>query len=160
MTAITSHHGWDVIVGVASPGATDVTVGDGGTVSWAGPTGLARCLGVQIGNDAVLAGTVAGDPVDTEPRFGFPPPLGWLGGQLVDGIHHCPSRGSLAAVMAVADDGRSLVVLDDRAFLDGALLAAGVLLAVEGHHGPVWKSSSRYLELISEFGLVLADTAA
>lgn len=160
VTAITSPHGWDVCVGITSPGGAEVTVSADGAVSWAGPTGLARSLGVRFGKDAILAGTVVGDPVDSEPRFGFPAPLGWLGGELVDGIHHCPSQGSLAAVMAIADDGRSLVVLDNRAFLDGALLAAGVLLAVEGHRGPVWESSTRYLDLISDFGLVLAETAA
>lgn len=160
VTAITSPRGWDVCVGVSNPGGTEVTVGTGGGVSWAGPTGLVRCLGARIGDDAVLAGTVAGDPIDTEPRLAFPPPLGWLGSQLVDGIHHCPTSSSVAAVMAVTKDGRSIAVLDDRAFLDGALLAAGVILATEGHRGPVWESWSRYLELISDFGLVMADTAA
>lgn len=160
VTAITSAAGWDLCVGIDQPGATEVTVGPGDGVSWAGPTGLARCLGVRIGTDALLAGTVPGDPIDTDPRFGFPPPLGWLGSELEDGIHHCPTPGSVAAVMAVTSDGRSLVVLDERAFLDGALLAAGVLLAAEGHRGPVWDAPSRYLDLIADFGLVLAEAAA
>lgn len=158
--AITSAAGWDVTVGVSHPDATEVTPGPGGAVSWAGPTGLARCLGGRVGSDALLAGTVTGDPIDAGTRFGFPQPLGWLGGELTDGIHHCPTHGSVAAVMAVAPDGRSLAVLDDRAFLDGALLAAGVLLAVEGHRGPVWDASERFLDAILDFGLVMAEVAA
>lgn len=160
VAAITSAVGWDFCVGISNPEATEVTVGPGGDVSWAGPTGLARCLGDRVGGDALLAGTVTGDPVDAVPRFAFPQPLGWLGGELTDGIHHCPTRGSVAAVMAVTSNGRSLAVLDDKAFLDGALLAAGVLLAVDGHRGPVWEASGRYLELIADFGLVMAEVAA
>lgn len=160
VVAITSPDGWDVCVGVSNPEATEVTVGPGGGVSWAGPTGLARCLGDRIGGDALLAGTVTGDPVDAVTRFAFPQPLGWLGGELADGIHHCPTHGSVAAVMAVTSDGRSLAVLDEKEFLDGALLAAGVLLAVDGHRGPVWETPNRYLDLIADFGLVMAEVAA
>jgi hypothetical protein len=83
-----------------------------------------------------------------------------LGGELVDGVHHCPVQGSLAAVMAVGDDGRSLVVLDEREFLDAALLAGGVILAAVGHRGPVWDAAERYLDVIEDFGLVLADASA
>ena len=155
--AITSALGWDVAVGVTETGVPQVSVGAGGDVEWAGPTGLARALGFRLGTDAVLAGTVEGEPIASEPRFGFPPPLGWLGGAAIDGIHHCPTRGTVAAVMAVADGNRALVVLDDRLFLDAALLAAGVLLAADGHQGPVWTAAERYLDLIGDLGLVLAD---
>lgn len=156
--AITTPDGWDITVGIST--GVSVTVGEGGAVSWAGPSGLARSLGERLGGVVRLAGTVPGQPLDSELRFGFPPPLDWLGGELVDGIHHCPTRGSLAAVMAVDDRGRALVVLDDRGFLDGALLAAGVLLAAEGHRGPVWETHQRYIELLTELGLVLADRAS
>ena len=158
--AIESADGWDVAVGVSHPGAVEVTVADGGHVSWAGPSGLVRCLGLRLGGTPRLAGTVPGDPIEGSARFAFPPPLGWLGGEAVDGIHHCPVQGSLAAVMAVGDDGRSLVVLDDREFLDASLLAAGVILAANGHRGPVWEDADGYLEVIEDFGLVLADTSA
>lgn len=153
--SITSADGWDITVGVST--GVSVTVGETGDVSWAGPSGLARSLGLRLGGAARLAGTVPGEPIDSELRFGFPPPLDWLGGEPVDGIHHCPTRSPLAAAMAVNDSGSALVVLDDREFLDGALLAAGVLLAVEGHRGPVWDAHDRYLELVGDLGLVLAD---
>lgn len=159
-TAVASADGWDVVVGTSQPGALEVTVADGGAVSWAGPSGLARCLGIRIGGTARLAGTVQGEPIEGSARFGFPPPLGWLGGELVDGVHHCPVQGSVAAVMAANDDGRSLVVLDDQEFLDAALLAAGVILAADRHRGPVWDSADRFLEVIRDFGLVLADASA
>lgn len=155
--AITDADGWDITVGISH--GLSVTIGEGGVVSWAGPSGLARSLGAKLGGLVRLAGTVPGQPIDSELRFGFPPPLDWLGGELVDGIHHCPTRSPLGAVMAVDDDGRALVVLDDRDFLDGALLAAGVLLAAEGHRGPVWDAHQRYLDLITDLGLVLADRA-
>lgn len=158
--AIDTADGWDVVVGLAQPDAVDVTVAEGGTVSWAGPSGLARCLGLRVGGDARLAGTVKGDQIDGSARFGFPPPLGWLGGEPVEGIHHCPVNSSLAAVMAVGEDGSSLVVLDEQEFLDAALLAAGVILAATGHRGPVWDDADRYLDVIEEFGLVMADAAA
>jgi len=158
--AIEDPVGWDVAIGVSATGVPDVTVGAGGHVSWAGPSGLARALGLRLGGEPRLAGTVAGDPVESGERFGFPSPIGWLGGELADGIHHCPMRGSLAAVMAESGDGRALVVLDDRSFLDGCLLAAGALMAIEGHHGPVWTDAERYLALIEDVGLVLADRAA
>jgi hypothetical protein len=158
--AIDAADGWDVVVGLSQPGSTEVTVAEGGGVSWAGPSGLARCLGIRAGGDARLAGTVKGDPIDGSARFAFPPPLGWLGGEPVDGIHHCPVQGSLAAVMAVSEDGWSLVVLDEKDFLDAALLAAGVILAAEGHRGPVWEDADRYLDVIEDFGLVLADASA
>jgi hypothetical protein len=61
--------------------------------------------------------------------------------------------------MATQPDGASLVVVDDRQFLDGVLLAAGVLLASGGHRGPVWEAAADYLDLIVELGLVLADRA-
>jgi hypothetical protein len=158
--AITSANGWDVTVGTdVAPPTPDVTVGPGGAVPWAGPTGLARVLGVRLGAGSALAGTVVGDPIHSGPRFGFPPPLGWLHGRPVEGIHHCPVRGSVAGVMATQPDGASLVVVDDRQFLDGVLLAAGVLLASGGHRGPVWEAAADYLDLIVELGLVLADRA-
>ena len=157
---IDAAEGWDVVVGLPQPGAAEVTVAAGGAVSWAGPSGLARCLGSRLGGEARLAGTVVGEPIDGSARFCFPPPLGWLGGELVDGVHHCPVEGSLAAVMAVNDDGRSLVVLDEQEFLDAALLAAGAILAADGHRGPVWGAADRYLEVIGDFGLVLADASA
>lgn len=135
-----------------------MTVGEGGDVSWAGPTGLARALGSRLGPEAQLAGTVQGDPIRSETRFGFPQPIGWLGGEEVEGIHHCPTRGSLSAVMAVLPHGQALVVLDHREFLDGSLLAAGAMLAAEGRLGPVWQAADRYLDLIQDFGLVIADT--
>lgn len=158
--AIDSADGWDVVVGLSRNDSAEVSVAGGGTVSWAGPSGLARCLGMQLGGDVRLAGTVRGEPIEGTARFAFPPPIGWLGGELVDGVYHCPVQGSLAAVMAQAEDGHSLVVLDDREFLDAALLAAGVILAVEGHRGPVWDAAHRYLDLIEDFGLVSADTSA
>lgn len=160
VVAIDSADGWNLAVGIAQPGVAEVTVAAGGAVSWAGPSGLARCLGNRIGGTARLAGTVRGEPIKGTARFGFPPPLGWLGGELVDGVYHCPVQGSLAAVVAVNDDGRSVVVLDDQEFLDAALLAAGVILAADGHRGPVWEAADRYLEVISDFGLVLADAAS
>lgn len=155
--SITTADGWDITVGVST--GVSVTVGEDGDVSWAGPSGLAHTLGARLGGAVRLAGTVPGEPIDSELRFGFPPPLDWLGGELVDGIHHCPTRSPLAAVMAVDDGGRALVVLDDREFLDGALLAAGILLAVDGHRGPVWDAHDRYLELVADLGLVMADRA-
>lgn len=158
--AIDSADGWDVVVGASQAGTAEVTVAAGGEVSWAGPSGLARCLGFRLGGTARLAGTVQGEPIEGSARFGFPPPLGWLGGELIDGVYHCPVQGSLAAVVAVDDDGRSLVVLDEQEFFDAALLAAGVILAADGHRGPVWEAADRYLEVISDFGLVLADAAA
>jgi hypothetical protein len=160
VVAIDEADGWDVVVGHSQPGAAEVTFAAGGAVSWAGPSGLARCLGIRIGGEPRLAGTVIGEPIDGPARFAFPPPLGWLGGELVDGVHHCPVQGSLAAVMAVGDDGRSLVVLDEREFLDAALLAGGVILAAVGHRGPVWDAAERYLDVIEDFGLVLADASA
>ena len=160
VVAIDSADGWDLVVGIAQSGVAEVTVAAGGAVSWAGPSGLARCLGRRIGESARLAGTVRGEPIAGSARFGFPPPLGWLGGELVDGVYHCPVQGSLAAVMAAGDDGRSLVVLDEQEFLDAALLAAGVILAADGHRGPVWEAADRYLEVTRDFGLVLADASA
>lgn len=157
---IDSADGWDVVVGTSQPGAAEVTVAAGGAVSWAGPSGLARCLGIRIGGTARLAGTVQGERIEGSARFAFPPPLGWLAGELIDGVHHCPVQGSLAAVMAANDEGRSLVVLDEREFLDAALLAAGVILAADGHRGPVWEAADRYLEVITDFGLVLAAASA
>ena len=159
-TSIDSADGWDIVVGASPAGAAEVTVAKGGAVSWAGPSGLAHCLGFRLGGAARLAGTVQGEPIEGSARFAFPPPLGWLGGELVDGVYHCPVQGSLAAVVAVNDHGRSLVVLDEQEFLDAALLAAGVILAADGHRGPVWEAADRYLEVISDFGLVLADAAA
>lgn len=159
VTTITSAVGWDVAVGAEAPAVPQVTVGPCGDVSWAGPSGLGRSLAERLGTHAVIAGTVVGDEIDGSERFAFPAPIGWLGGEEADGIYHCPTRGDLASVM-VSTDRRSLAVLDTRNFLDGALLAAGVLLAVEGHHGPVWEAADRYLDLVSELGLVLADTAA
>ncbi len=156
--AIESAAGWDVTVGTAPlRGQVDVTVGEGGSVSWAGPTGLVRSLGIRLQGAPALAGTVPGSPATSGPRFGFPEPLGWLHGALVDDLHHVPVSGELAGVMAVHDGGRSVAIVDQREFLDGAALAAGVLLAVEGHRGPVWKSAERYLELAAELGLVLAE---
>lgn len=158
--AIDAADGWNVVVGMTQPGVAEVSVAAGGAVSWAGPSGLARCLGARLGDTPRLAGTVKGEPIRGSARFGFPPPIGWLGGELVDGIHHCPVQGSLAAVMAVADGGRALVVLDEREFLDAGLLAAGVILAADGHRGPVWEAAGRYLEVIEDFGLVIADASA
>ena len=157
---IDSAHGWDIVVGASQAGAAEVTVAGGGAVSWAGPSGLARCLGHRLEGATRLAGTVEGEPIEGSARFAFPPPLGWLGGELVDGVYHCPVQGSLAAVVAVNDDGRSLVVLDEQEFLDAGLLAAGVILAADGHRGPVWEAADRYLEVIGDFGLVLADAAS
>ncbi|HSJ29538.1 MAG TPA: hypothetical protein VLB67_15120 [Acidimicrobiia bacterium] len=157
---ITTAAGWDIVVGVSPPaGSIDVTVGEGGAVSWAGPTGLARSLGERLGPGAILAGTTPGDPLPSGRRFGFPAPIGWLHGVDTDGIHHCPTRGSLAAVMAQREE-RTVVVLDDRDFLDGAALAAGVLLAAEGHRGPVWESAETFVQLTGDLGLVLADQVA
>ncbi|MFP5333088.1 MAG: hypothetical protein ACLGHX_12120 [Acidimicrobiia bacterium] len=159
VTTIASAVGWDVTVGAGAPAVPQVTVGPEGDVNWAGPSGLARSLAERLGSHAVIAATVVGDEIDGSERFAFPPPIGWLGGDEADGIFHCPTRGDLASIMA-STDRRSLAVLDTRDFLDGALLAAGVLLAVEGHRGPVWEAADRYLHLVSELGLVLADTAA
>jgi hypothetical protein len=157
---ISTAAGWDIVVGVSPPaGSIDVTIGEGGAVSWAGPTGLARSLGVRLGDAATLAGTTPGEPLSTGRKFGFPAPFGWLHGVESDGIHHCPTRSSLAAVMAQRD-GRTVVVLDERDFLDGALLAAGVLLAAAGHHGPVWESAEAFVQVIGDLGLVLADQVA
>lgn len=154
--AIASPAGWELGVGIPpTAGRPEVTPGPGGAVSWAGPTGLAKSLGVRLGGRPALAGTVPGEPLSAGPRFGFPPPLGWLRGELVDDIHHCPTPGSLAAVMAT--DGDSLVFLDDRKFLDGTALAAGILLAIAGHRGPVWEAADEYLDLAVQLGLVLAD---
>jgi hypothetical protein len=158
VVAISSATGWDVGVGIpAGPERPDITPGPGGAVSWAGPTGLARALGVRLGGSPSLAGTVPGEPRSSGARFAFPEPLGWLHGDLIDGIHHCPTSGSVAGVLATNPDGASLAVIDSRDFLDAAALAAGVLLALTGHRGPVWESGETYLELVTEQGLVIAD---
>ncbi len=156
--SISSAIGWDVGVGIPpGPERPDITPGTGGAVSWAGPTGLARSLGVRLGGSPSLAGTVPGEPKSSGARFAFPEPLGWLHGDLIDGIHHCPTMSSLAGVIATNPDGESLAFLDSRDFLDAAALAAGVLLALTGHRGPVWESADTYLDLVAEQGLVLAD---
>lgn len=156
--SVTSTVGWDVVVGRdPEPGQVDVTVGSGGVVWGAGPSGLARSLGAVVGGDVSLAGTVPGTRLREGPRFGFPAPLSWLHGVLEDGIHHCPVPGSLAGVLAVRDSGASLAVVDDRRFLDGCALAGGVLLAIDGHRGPVWDAAESYLERVGELGLVIAD---
>jgi hypothetical protein len=156
--AIDSAEGWDVTVATATTeSGTDVTVGPEGTVSWAGPTGLVRALGVRLGGEVALAGTVPGEPARSGPRFGFPEPLGWLHGVLIDGVHHTPVTGAVAGVMAVRPDGTSLAIVDEREFLDGAALAAGVLLAVQGHRGPVWEAGDSYLEFAADMGLVVAE---
>jgi len=157
--AIDSAVGWDVSVGADPASLRSVTIGSGGDVSWAGPTGLARSLGAILGSDPDLAATVVGSELDTEPRFGFPSPLGWLGGRENEGIYHCPTRSPLAAVIAIGGT-RTMAVLDHREFLDGALLAAGVLLATEGHNGPVWHAPDRFLALCDDVGLVLADSVS
>lgn len=158
VVSISSAIGWDVGVGIpGGPERPEITPGTGGAVSWAGPTGLARALGVRIGGSPSLAGTVPGDPKSSGVRFAFPEPLGWLHGDLIDGIHHCPTMSSLAGVLAAHPDGTSLAFLDSQDFLDAAALAAGVLLALTGHRGPVWESADAYLELVAEQGLVLAD---
>jgi hypothetical protein len=53
-----------------------------------------------------------------------------------------------------------MAVLDHREFLDGALLAAGVLLAAEGFDGPVWNAADRFVALCGDVGLVLADSVS
>jgi hypothetical protein len=53
-----------------------------------------------------------------------------------------------------------MAVLDHREFLDGALLAAGVLLAAEGSDGPVWNAADRFVALCGDVGLVLADSVS
>lgn len=155
MVAIDDPAGWDVVVGTTAPGVPAVTPGPGGDVAWAGPTGLVRSLAARLGENARLAGTVPGEPRDGPERIAFPAPLGWLGGEMLDGVVHCPVRGSLAAVRA--DDGvESLAVIDDREFMDAATLAAGVLLAVGGHRGSVWEVAADYVSLVEDLGLILA----
>lgn len=145
--------GFDLVVGTEE---ATVSVAGGGAVSWAGPTGLTRALGVRLG-ESELAATRPGEPNRDGRRFGFPAPIGWLRGMATDGIHHCPHRSTLTGVMAVTSTGHSLAIVDDRSFLDGCALAAGVLLAVGGHVGPVWESADRYLDTVVELGLVIAD---
>ncbi|MDX1447803.1 MAG: hypothetical protein R3246_01970 [Acidimicrobiia bacterium] len=156
VVSIRSAVGWDFTLGVRAPGVPEVTVGEGGDVSWAGPSGLARSLGVRLGAEARLAATVVGDESADGERFAFPSPIGWLGGRSSDGIYHCPTRSPLAAVMAVSDTS-TVAVVDTREFLDAALAAGGVLLAVEGHRGPVWEAADRYLRILEDLGVVAAN---
>ena len=149
--------GWDIVVGLDPVGdQLSVTPAAGGDVSWAGPTGLTRTLGRQVG-DCQLAATVPGDPLKDGPRFGFPSPIGWLRGASSNGIHHCPHASTVAGVMAVTADGHSLAIVDEQEFLDACALAAGIILASQGRSGPVWENPDAYLDAVTSMGLVVAD---
>jgi len=157
--AIGSADGWDVVVGIEpAPGQPSVSVGEEGTVSGAGPSGLTRALARRFGL-TTMAATSVGRPVHGGPRFGFPQPLGWLHGEPADDIHQCPITSRLAGILATDQNSRSVAIVDVRDFLDGCALAAGVLLFAGGATGPVWASADRYLEEVAVVGLVLADTA-
>lgn len=154
---VASPEGFGIVVGLTpSDSQVSVTAGPDGTVSWAGPTGLTRSLGTQL-EDAALAATVPGSPLRDGPRFGFPSPIGWLHGRDSDGINQCPHASDLAAVMAVTANGRSLAIVDNQAFLDACSLAAGVVVALQGHRGPVWDIADAYLDTAVSMGLVVAD---
>jgi hypothetical protein len=156
MTRATSSDGFDVVVGRSDTSVRSVTVDTAGTVTHAGPIGLAHCLGTRLSGAVRLAITEPGRSRRSPRFFDFPPPVGrLLSRPAPDGVERCPTEGALAAV-AAGDGTRILAVIDHPPFLDGVCLAAGVLLV--SHPGPVWDRPERYLEACADMGLVIAES--
>lgn len=156
MERASSSDGFDVVVGRADPAVRSVTVEAGGTVTHAGPVGMARCLGRRLTGAVRLAVTEPGRSRRSPRFFDFPPPVGRLLARPgPDGVERCPTEGDLAAV-AAGDGTRILAVIDHPPFLDGVCLAAGVLLVTRP--GPVWDQPERYLEACGAMGLVIAES--
>jgi hypothetical protein len=156
MTKAVSSHGFDVVVGRTDPTVRSVTVDTAGTVTYAGPIGLARSLGHRLSGTLRLAITEPGRPQRSPRFFDFPPPVGRLLSRPdTDGVERCPTEGPLAAV-AAGDGSRILAVIDHPPFLAGVCLAAGVFLV--SHPGPVWGQAERYLDACAAMGLVIAES--
>jgi hypothetical protein len=159
----------DLVVGPGGLGTPDIVVdpdpGDAGIVVTAGSStrpgithasleGLAKALRVRIGQpDAAVVWTSRGKPLREGPVHHFPPPLGAVRGS--DG--EAPVEGDLAGVGVFGTT--SLVVLDDRRFLETICMAAGAVVADVALEAPtpVWERAEDYLAACEELGLVIAE---
>lgn len=148
----------DIIV---DPDPTDegivVTAGDSDRpgITHASPEGLARALQVRLGDPgARTVWTPSGRPLRDGDVFHFPPPLGALRG--VDAT--APVEGDMAGVGAFGS-GVSLVVVDDRRFLETVCIAAGGAIAdiAITRPTPVWERADAYISACEELGLVVAE---
>ena len=134
-----------------------------GVAVWgASPTGLAIALASREPDPRLVA--VAHPDIDpgsgTSRTTRFPDPVGnaevfdaTLGGRP---IAIAGSPNDFAACLAVGAS-RRVTVVDHGGFMSGIALAAGVA-AVNGANRPIWDGALRYLETVTEMGLVMAES--
>lgn len=124
-------------------------------ITHASPEGLARALQVRLGDpEATAVWTPSGRPLRHGDLFHFPPPLGPVRG--IDGS--APVEGDLAGAGAFGT-GISLVVVDDRRFLETVCIAAGGAIAdiAITRPTPVWERADAYIGACEELGVVIAE---
>lgn len=159
----------DLVVAPGGLGTPDIVVDpdpdDAGIVVTAGESirpgithasleGLAKALRVRIDQpSAEVVWTSRGKPRREGPVHHFPPPLGAVRG--IDG--DAPVEGDLAGVGVFGVT--SLVVVDDRRFLETICMAAGAVVADIAIEGPipVWERADAYLAACEELGVVIAE---
>ena len=156
----------DLVSRESDPAGADVVVdpepSDPGVHVWLGPggsgvthattEGLAKALSERVvSSDPVW--TVPGDPLSTGRVDVLPSPVGRV--HSVGG--RAPVTGDFGGAAAVGEAG-SLVIVDDRRFLDAVCAAAGALVAVPEPATaiPVWERAEAYIAACEELGLVLA----
>ncbi|MGH3651299.1 MAG: hypothetical protein ACRDU9_11380 [Acidimicrobiia bacterium] len=133
-----------------------------GVAVWgASPAGLAIAIGSREPDPRLVA--VAHPAIEngaTSRTSRFPDPIGRVGvrdvrlGDLPVALAHSPN--DFAACLAIGAR-RRVTVVDHGGFLAGVALAAGVAVA-NGTGDPVWSDALRYLEAVTEMGLVMAES--
>lgn len=134
-----------------------------GVAAWgASPPGLALALGSREADPRLVAVAHPGlDEADGSTTARFPDPVGRIAvadrryaGRPV-AIGRSPNQ--FAACLAIGAK-RRVAVVDQGDFMSGIALGAGALVA-EGEPVPVWERALRYLEAVTEMGLVMAESA-
>lgn len=160
----------DLVVPARELGKPDIVVdpqpGDEGIVVTAGPSdrpgithaspeGLARALASRLG-DAQPIWTTRGRPRRDGAIYHFPPPIGAVRGE----AGNAPMESDLAGVGAFGS--QSLVVIDDRRFLETVCMAAGGVVAdvAIDRPTPVWDRAADYLDACEQLGLVIAESVS
>jgi hypothetical protein len=124
-------------------------------ITHASPQGLARALASQIGGDAEAVWTVDGRPHRIGHAWRFPAPVGDVRG----GAGAVPASGAFAAVGGFGQ-GRTIVCIDDRPFMQAICMAAGAAIASTdlSEPTPVWERAAAYVEACEKLGLVFAES--